>query len=185
MRRVGTALLATTILAASATLAKADVKVVTSIKPIHSLVSAVMSGVGAPSLLVEGSGSPHTYSLKPSQARQLQEADLVFWMSHDLEAFLEFDRRDRRQRDVSAAYGRPWVNQARFPRGGAFDAHAHDGHDDHDDHKDHDDHGLIMTIIKRTTMTTIMTTMGMMTMGMTTMGMTAMTIIKRMTMTRA
>ena len=89
MRFFRTAFLATTILSAGGSLAQADVKVVTSIKPIHSLVSAVMEGVGEPSLLVKGAGSPHTYSLKPSQARQLQEADLVFWMSHDLEAFLK------------------------------------------------------------------------------------------------
>ncbi|MGC6453635.1 MAG: metal ABC transporter solute-binding protein, Zn/Mn family, partial [Candidatus Puniceispirillaceae bacterium] len=142
MRRVGTALLATTILAASATLAKADVKVVTSIKPIHSLVSAVMSGVGAPSLLVEGSGSPHTYSLKPSQARQLQEADLVFWMSHDLEAFLENSIEGIAANATSVplmdAHG---LIKLDFREGGAFDAHAHDERDDHDDHKDHDDHG--------------------------------------------
>ena len=89
MRFIRTAFLSTTILSASLSLAQADVKVVTSIKPVHSLVSAVMAGVGEPSLLVKGAGSPHTYALKPSQAQQLQDAELVFWMSHDLEAFLE------------------------------------------------------------------------------------------------
>jgi len=69
--------------------ARADINVVTSIKPVHSLVSGVMSGVGTPSLIVDGAGSPHTYSLKPSQARLLQDAKLVFWMGDELEAFLE------------------------------------------------------------------------------------------------
>jgi len=45
--------------------AKADIVVVTSIKPVHSLVSGVMAGVGTPSVIIEGAGSPHTYSLKP------------------------------------------------------------------------------------------------------------------------
>jgi zinc transport system substrate-binding protein len=89
MRSIKTAFLATTILSASLSLAQADVKVVASIKPVHSLVLAVMEGVGEPNLLVKGAGSPHTYALKPSQAQQLQDADLVFWMSDDLEAFLE------------------------------------------------------------------------------------------------
>ena len=89
MSLVRAVFLATTMLTTSATLAKADVNVVTSIKPVHSLVAAVMQGVGTPDLLVEGAASPHTYALKPSQAGQLQNADLVFWMSHDLEAFLE------------------------------------------------------------------------------------------------
>ena len=69
--------------------ANADVNVVTSIKPVHSLVSGVMQGVGSPTVIIEGAGSPHTYSLKPSQAKQLQDADLVFWMGDELETFLE------------------------------------------------------------------------------------------------
>ena len=69
--------------------AKADIEVVTSIKPVHSLVSGVMAGVGVPSLIIDGAGSPHTYSLKPSQAKQLQDAKLVFWMGDELETFLE------------------------------------------------------------------------------------------------
>ena len=64
--------------------ANADVSVVTSIKPVHSLVSGVREGVGTPTVIIEGAGSPHTYSLKPSQARQLQDADLVFWMGDEL-----------------------------------------------------------------------------------------------------
>jgi ABC-type Zn2+ transport system, periplasmic component/surface adhesin len=69
--------------------AEAEPKVVTSIKPIHSLVSYVMDGVGRPDLLVEGSSSPHTFQLKPSHATMLQEADIVFWIGEDLESFLE------------------------------------------------------------------------------------------------
>lgn len=70
-----------------ATVAKADINVVASFKPIHSLVAGVMNGVGQPHLLLE-SGSPHTYALKPSNARALQHADLVFWIGPRLETFL-------------------------------------------------------------------------------------------------
>lgn len=63
-------------------------RVVVSIKPVHSLVAAVMDGVGTPDLLIEGGGSPHTYSLRPSQAQALQEADVVFWIGESLEGFL-------------------------------------------------------------------------------------------------
>ena len=141
MRVVSTAFLATTILMSSTTLANADVKVIASIKPVHSLVAAVMDGVGKPELLVEGAGSPHTYSLKPSQAKKLQEADLVFWMSHDLEAFLENSiegiAKNAKSVPLMESHGLTTLN---FREGGAFDAHSHDDHDDHDDHKDHDDH---------------------------------------------
>jgi zinc transport system substrate-binding protein len=63
--------------------------VVASIKPVHALVANVMQGVGAPVLLVEGSGSPHSYSLRPSEARALEDADLVFWVGEGMETFLE------------------------------------------------------------------------------------------------
>lgn len=68
----------------------ADNKVIASIKPLHSLVAAVMEGTGdTPMLLVEGSASPHTYSLKPSQAAALQKADIIFTISDDFEIFLK------------------------------------------------------------------------------------------------
>lgn len=63
-------------------------KVVASLKPIHSLVAAVMGETGSPELLVTGGASPHTFSLKPSQAASLAEADLIFWVDPALEGFL-------------------------------------------------------------------------------------------------
>ena len=82
-------LLAVSALLFSANAAHAEPKVVASIKPVHSLVAAVMEGVAAPDLIVTGAGSPHDYALKPSQASLLEKADLVFWIGHEFEAFLE------------------------------------------------------------------------------------------------
>lgn len=67
----------------------ASVKVVASIRPLHSLVAGVMEGVGAPDLIMSGGGSPHHYVMKPSSARMLQSADLVFWIGPALEGFLK------------------------------------------------------------------------------------------------
>ena len=67
---------------------QAKINVVASIKPIHSLVASVMDGVGEPSLIVDGSASPHTFQLKPSHAKLLQNADIIFWIDKDLENFL-------------------------------------------------------------------------------------------------
>ncbi|NOQ42789.1 MAG: zinc ABC transporter solute-binding protein [Desulfuromusa sp.] len=64
-------------------------KVVVSIKPLHSLVAGVMQGVGEPLLLVKGGGSPHGYVLRPSEAQALAKAQLVVWVGHELESFLE------------------------------------------------------------------------------------------------
>jgi zinc transport system substrate-binding protein len=72
-----------------ATPALADLKVMVSIKPLHSLVASVMQGAGQPGLIVNGAGSPHTYQLKPSDAAALQDAEVIFWFGHELEAFLE------------------------------------------------------------------------------------------------
>jgi zinc transport system substrate-binding protein len=82
-------LLAASILAGLPALAESAPKVVVSIKPVHSLVASLMHGVGDPIVILEGSASPHTYQLKPSDASNLQEADLVFWVGHDMEKFME------------------------------------------------------------------------------------------------
>src|SRR5690606_1752642 len=63
-------------------------EVVASIKPIHSLTAMVMGDLGTPQLIVGGAASPHTYSLKPSDAEALEAADVVFWTGHGLELFL-------------------------------------------------------------------------------------------------
>jgi zinc transport system substrate-binding protein len=68
--------------------ASAAPKVVTSILPIHSLVSAVMEGVGRPTLLIDRPVSPHSYSLRPSDAKAINGADLVVWIGPTLESFL-------------------------------------------------------------------------------------------------
>jgi zinc transport system substrate-binding protein len=67
--------------------ATAEPKVVVTIKPLHALVSQVMAGVGSPVLLVKGLASPHTYSLRPSEARTLNAADLLVRMSETVEPF--------------------------------------------------------------------------------------------------
>ncbi len=59
-----------------------------SIKPVHSLVAGVMQGVGEPVLLVKGTGSEHSYSLRPSAARALEQAAVVFWVGETMETFL-------------------------------------------------------------------------------------------------
>ena len=121
--------------------AMADIKVVTSIKPVHSLVSGVMVGVGVPSLIIDGAGSPHTYSLKPSQAKQLQDAKLVFWMGDELETFLEGPIENIAQNATAIklidAHG---LKKIKFREGGMFDDHGHDDRHDEHDHEKHDEH---------------------------------------------
>ena len=74
---------------AAVTQASSTLSVAVSIKPIHSLVAGLMAGAGKPSLIIKGSRSPHNYSLRPSDARILNQADLIIWTGPALEMFLE------------------------------------------------------------------------------------------------
>ena len=66
----------------------ADIRVAATIKPLHSLVAAVMGKIGEPALLLDGASSPHVTALRPSQARILEDSDVVFAVGEGLEAFL-------------------------------------------------------------------------------------------------
>lgn len=88
MPRIHLAAAAMALLCGADALAAEPPKVVASIPPVHSLVAGVMQGAGAPRLLLAGAASAHTYALKPSDARALQDADLVFWVGEGMEAFL-------------------------------------------------------------------------------------------------
>ena len=134
--------------------ANADVKVVTSIKPIHSLASYVMDGVGKPDVIVDGYNSPHGFSLKPSHAKMLENADLVIWVGEDLEAFLEKPlntiAKKAKNIEVMDLKG---IKKLEFREKNIFEGHDDHGHDEHkdehkehghdehkDEHKEHDDH---------------------------------------------
>jgi zinc transport system substrate-binding protein len=75
-------------LAAFAAKADAAPEVLVSIKPIHSIVASVMEGAGEPQLLLQGAASPHSYALKPSDARAIAHAEVIFWVGPELENFL-------------------------------------------------------------------------------------------------
>ena len=117
----------------------AEIKVVTTIKPIHSLVSSVMDGVSNPNLIIEGSNSPHNFSLKPSHAKMLEEADIVFWIGEDLEGFMEKPLNSLARNAVQVSFmDLKSIEKLKFRE---MNNHDDDGHkdDDHDDHG-HDDH---------------------------------------------
>jgi len=94
-RSFGTALFASVVLLCSALFAPAESvsggaapRVVVSIKPLQSLVAAVMQGAGEPALIVQGGGSPHGYQLHPQDAESLSKAQIIFWDGPQMEVFL-------------------------------------------------------------------------------------------------
>lgn len=138
-------LLAPVLLAAPA-LAESP-RVAVDIAPVHSLVARVMDGVGEPALIVALGASPHEYSLRPSEAAAMQEADVVIWIGPDLTPWLEDalgtlsgDAKVLSLIDADGTVSLPIRENA------LFEAHDHgghgkDGHEDHADHaEEHDDH---------------------------------------------
>jgi zinc transport system substrate-binding protein len=75
-------------LPAHGAVAREGPRVLATIKPIHSLVARVMEGVGAPELLIGGAQSEHSYALKPSDARKIEAARLIFEVGPELETYL-------------------------------------------------------------------------------------------------
>ena len=127
--------------------ANAEIKVVASIKPIHSLASYLMDGIAKPDLIVDGYASPHGFAMKPSHAKMLQNADLIFWVGEDLESFLEKPLSSiSKKAEKIELMETKGLQVLKFRERNIFDEHDHDdhGHDDHgkkeDDHEHHD-HG--------------------------------------------
>ena len=133
-------------------ISKAEVKVVASIKPIHSLASYVMDGVGKPEVIVDGYNSPHGFSLKPSHAKMIENADLIIWVGEDLEAFLEKPLNTIAKKAINIEImDLSEVKKLKFREKNIFEGHDDHGHghkkEKHDDHghghkeDKHDDHG--------------------------------------------
>jgi zinc transport system substrate-binding protein len=139
MRSFVIPLMASAAIAAAASGATAAPNVVVSIKPVHSLVAAIMRGVGEPKLIVDGAASPHTYNLRPSNARTLEKADLVFWVGPGLEAFLQKPLEALASKatvvELEDAKG---LEKLPFREGGPFEKHDDDkeGHGEHAGHTD-------------------------------------------------
>ena len=120
--------------------ANAEIKVVTSIKPIHSLASYLMDGVAKPDLIVDGYASPHGFALKPTHAKMLQEADLVFWVGEDLENFLEKPLKSiAKKAEKIELMEIKGLTKLKFRERNIFDEHGHK--EDEHGHKKEDEHG--------------------------------------------
>jgi len=118
-------------------------KVVVDIAPVHSLVSMVMKGVGEPTLIIPANASPHDYTLRPSAAKALQNADIIFWMGSSLTPWL--DRATTtlmKDAQMIALLDTEDTIILEVRDELTFDAdHGdHEEHEDHDEHDEHEDH---------------------------------------------
>ncbi len=138
-------------------------RVMTDIAPVHSLVARVMQGVGSPDLLIEQSSSPHHVQLRPSQARNLDRAELLVWIGPQLTPWLDralkglspgqslvlLDTPGTVQRDFAGHSAADHVGPDHGRQGAHLDGQT-DGHEDkhgdehtpdHPKHDAHEDHG--------------------------------------------
>jgi len=115
--------------AATALPAYAAPKVVVSVAPVHSLVAGVMAGVGEPKLLVPANASPHAFSLRPSDARALAGADIVFRVGGGLETFLDKPLDALAAGTVVTFAGAPGITEQKIAIDGA-ENHRHGNYED-------------------------------------------------------
>ena len=111
--------------------------VAVDIAPVHSLVSQVMAGVAQPKLLIPAAASPHRYALRPSEAKALSRADIVFWMGESYTPWLEkaldnvadsAHKVEMLALEGTLSYG--------YREGATFEAHHHDEHKKQDSHQE-------------------------------------------------
>jgi zinc transport system substrate-binding protein len=115
----------------------AEANVVTTIKPLQAIASAVMQGAGTPKLLLSGASSPHTYAFTPRDAQAVQDADVIFWISPALETFLV--------KPLATLGSKAWADPLISAKGvetlEVREEHDHGHEHSHDEHaeSDHDD----------------------------------------------
>ena len=146
--------------------AASESKVVVSINPIHSLVASVMEGIGTPALIVQGFESLHGYQVKPSDAEQLENSDVIVWIGPTIESTLIASISNAREGttviEVGEIHGLQLYENREDPDGehghddehghGEEEEHGHDdghdkdmvaehGHDDEHGHDEEEEHG--------------------------------------------
>lgn len=113
--------------------ARADVQVLTSIKPLQLIAAAVQDGVGKPDVLLPPGASPHNYALRPSDVRRVRDVQLFYWIGPDMESFLPRVIQSRSQPAV-AVQSLPGMKLRHF----TADSSSHEDHDEGGHDHDHD-----------------------------------------------
>ncbi len=120
--------------------AEAAPKVATSIAPVYSITAAIMKGVGTPALLIDQATSPHSAKLQPSDAKALQEADLVVWIGEHLSPSLAKPIETLPEKaQILTLSEIDGLTELDVRTGGNWEKHVHD-HEEHEgDHEAHEE----------------------------------------------
>lgn len=113
--------------------------VVASLKPLGFIASAIADGVTETQVLLPDGASEHDYSLRPSDVKRLQNADLVVWIGPEMEAFMQKSANqiaDTKKVTIAELSGvKPLLM-----KGSDDDGDEHEGHHAHDEKGDGDHH---------------------------------------------
>ena len=124
------------------------IEVLTTIKPLGFIAAAITDGVSEPKVLLPTGASPHDFSLRPSDIRNINSADLVVWVGPELEGFMAKPLANHPHAlALTQVEGMPLFNYATQD---SHDSHDHDDHDhaaheygDHDEgHEGHHHEGV-------------------------------------------
>lgn len=140
MTRIRLSLILATALSAQA--AAADVPVVIAdIPPVQSLVAQVMGDLGTPVLLVEPGAEAHSFQLRPSQMSALTDAQLIFWIGHEMTPWLERALEAQATGKAVALLDAPGTSVRSYEADGHAEEEGHAGEQDHAHEEDHADDG--------------------------------------------
>lgn len=119
-------------------LSSATAAVVTSVRPLGFIASAIADGVTPTDVLLPDGASPHDFALRPSDIQRLRAADLVLWVGPEMEAFLTkalIPISAERKVAVSELPGvKPLLLKDEEDDTHAADAHNHDDHENNHGH---------------------------------------------------
>ncbi|MBU3058661.1 zinc ABC transporter substrate-binding protein ZnuA [Pseudomonas indica] len=135
------------VLCAFSSLAQAEVRLLTSIKPLQLIAAAVQDGVAKPDVLLPPGASPHHFALRPSDVRRVREADLFYWIGPDMESFLirVLEGRDKPSLAVQGLAGlhlRHFGEESHHEEADDEHGHEHNEHagEHHEEDSDEHDH---------------------------------------------
>ncbi|WES70673.1 zinc ABC transporter substrate-binding protein ZnuA [Superficieibacter sp. HKU1] len=124
---------------------RADAAVVASIKPLGFIASAIADGVTDTQVLLPDGASEHDYSLRPSDVKRLQNADLVVWIGPDMEAFMTKSVKGtpeaKKVTIAELAKVKPLLQKGSDDDGDEHD-HDHDDGENSDHHHHHGDYNM-------------------------------------------
>jgi len=115
--------------------AQADIQIAATVAPVHSLVAMVSAGIAEPAMIIRPGASPHDYAMRPSEARALDEADVVFWVGEGLEPWMAKAVTTLAGDAVAVELGDvDGIEVLAFREGGIWSEEEHDDHNHGHDH---------------------------------------------------